>query len=146
MAAHWQKPVWLLMMCAAFVAQVIPQAWSGDCDRGCCAAAESSCCTATREAPAKADAGCPLCAVSKADSHRDASESPCNCQLDARQEQPLSGHGSRSPQRDDLFAWVAVDAGSLEALHGLGASRTSVAASRSVPIRPVRILYGVWRT
>jgi hypothetical protein len=133
------------MTCAAFVAQVIPQAWNGDCDKGCCAAREISCCTVTLGAPAEADSGCPFCAAPVADSPRDANESPCDCQLEARQEQPLAGDASRLPQPNDLAAWVAVDTGSLEALHGLGASRNYVSAALSIPIRPVRILYGVWR-
>jgi hypothetical protein len=34
MVGSLQKPVWLMVACAALVAQVAPQAWGGDCDRG----------------------------------------------------------------------------------------------------------------
>jgi hypothetical protein len=45
-----------------------------------------------------------------------------------------------------MLGQVAVsDWASPEAPHELGASREFVAASLAVPIRPVRILYGVWR-
>jgi hypothetical protein len=150
----FQKPIWLVMTCAAFVAQVVPQPWSGDCDRGCCAAEELTCCTVTlaapfpagQDGPAEADTGCPLCAAAEAGGLSCADDSPCHCQLDTRQEQPLSAHGASSPHRDELSAWVAADATSLEALHELGVSRSYAAASLSIPIRPVRILYGVWRT
>lgn len=154
MVTGFQKPIWLVMTCAAFVAQVVPQPWSGDCDRGCCAAEELTCCMVTfaapfpagQDGPAEADTGCPLCAAAEAGGLSCADDSPCHCQLDTRQEQPLSAHGASSPHRDELSAWVAVDATSLEALQELGVSRSYAAASLSIPIRPVRILYGVWRT
>lgn len=153
MVTGFRKPIWLVMTCAAFVAQVVPQPWSGDCDRGCCSAEELSCCTGTlaspvpvnQAAPAEVDADCPLCAPPMAGGLSSADESPCHCQLDTRQEQPLSAHGASSTHRDELSAWVAVDAASLEALHEFGVSRSYAAASLSIPIRPVRILYGVWR-
>ena len=145
MVAHLQKSVWMVMTAAAFVAQVVPQSWAGDCNRGCCAAESLPCCPATLETPAESPAGCPLCSTPSDDLPAHADESPCQCQLDARQEQPLSVNGTSSPQRDDLAGWVAADTTSLEALHGLGASRTYGVASLSILIRPMRILYGVWR-
>ena len=153
MVTGFQKPIWLVMACAAFVAQVVPQSWTGDCDRGCCAAEVGECCTASlaptvsaaQAEPVEAPAGCPLCAAPLNGNATHAAESPCHCQLDTRQEQPLSVHSGSSPQRDDLPVWVAADTTSLEALHGLGASRNYAVASLSIPIRPVRILYGVWR-
>jgi hypothetical protein len=146
MVAHLQQSVWIVMTVAAFVAQVVPQSWTGDCNRVCCAAESLACCPATLETPAESPAGCPLCSTPSAGAPAHADESPCQCQLDARQEQPLSVHGTSSPQRDDLAGWVAADTTSLEALHGLGVSRTYGVASLSIPIRPMRILYGVWRT
>jgi len=154
MVAHWQKPVWLVVACAAFVAQVAPQARSGDCDRSCCAAQGSDCCavafvpppSANRVEPADTATNCPLCAAPVSGGPAHAAESPCHCQLDARQDQSLAVHDARPSQRDDLPVWGEVaDSTSLGASHGLGGSRTYVVASRSIPIRPVRILYGVWR-
>jgi hypothetical protein len=151
MVANLQKPVWLVVTLAAFVAQVVPQSWTGDCGRGCCAADAVPCCPATLETPAESPLGCASCSAPASCSTSSdglpahADESPCHCQLDARQEQPLTVHGTSSPQSDDLAGWVAADTTSLEALHGLVASRSYEVASLSIPIRPVRILYGVWR-
>jgi len=154
MVAYWQKPVWLVMACAAFVAQVAPQAPSGDCDRGCCAAQESDCCavafvrplSANQVEPADTPTNCPLCAAPVGGGPAHAAESPCHCQVDARQDQPLSVHGGSSPHRDNLPVWgEVVDSASVDATHGLAASQTYLVASRSIPIRSVRILFGVWR-
>jgi hypothetical protein len=124
MVGSLQKPVWLMVACAALVAQIAPQAWGGDCDRGCCTAEYCECCTA-----------CPA----------ESATPPCHCRLDARQDQPLSGQRNRSPEPELLGQVVVSDWASPEAPHVLGASREFVAASLAVPIRPVRILYGVWR-
>ncbi|MFM8495486.1 MAG: hypothetical protein ACKOEM_08155 [Planctomycetia bacterium] len=119
-----QKPVWLVVAAVALVAQVVPQAWSGDCDRGCCAAEVHECCTA-----------CPA----------DTADPPCHCQLDARQDQPVSVLRGTSPQPDLLDQVAVADWAFTQAPHALGVSREYVAASLAVPIRPTRILYGVWR-
>lgn len=119
-----QKPVWLVMAAVALVAQVVPRAWSGDCDRGCCVAEVHECC-----------GGCPAAT----------GESPCHCQLDARQDQPLSVHRGPSAQGDPLDQVAVADWESMRAPPALGVSREYVAASLAVPIRPARVLYGVWR-
>ena len=119
-----QKPVWLMVAAVALVAQVVPQAWSGDCDRGCCAAEVHECCT-----------GCPA----------ETTEPPCRCQLDARQDQPLLVYRGTSPQSDLLDQVAVADWASMQAPPALGVSREYVAASLAVPIRPMRILCGVWR-
>jgi len=143
-----------VMACAAFVAQVVPQARSEDCDRGCCVAHETDCCdaaivsqlTTALAVPADADAACPVCAAQSGGRLAHADESPCHCQLDARQDQPFSVNGGSSPQRDNLPVWGEVaDSTLLEAARGLGASHSYAVASLSIPIRPMRILYGVWR-
>ena len=128
MAGTLQKSVWIVVASAALTAQVIPQAWSGDCDRNCCATEVHECCTA-----------CP------AETTEPACEPPCRCRLDARQDQPLSVNSGTSPGHDLLGRGVIADATSLEAPHTLGVSREYVAASLAVPIRPMRILCGVWR-
>jgi len=119
-----QKPVWLVVAAVSLVAQVAPQAWSGDCDRGCCAAEVHECCTA-----------CPA----------ETADPPCRCRLDARQDQPVSVLRSTSPQLDLLDQVALADWAFTQAPHALGVSREYVAASLAVPIRPTRILYGVWR-
>ena len=154
MVANPQKSVWLVMACAAFVAQVVPQTWIGNCDRVCCAAQESDCCaiplapplSTARVASAEADTGCPLCAAASDRHLAHTDQTPCHCQLDARQEQSLAVPSARSSQRDELPVWGEVaDTTSPGASQGLGSSRAGAVASLSIPIRPVRILYGVWR-
>jgi len=119
-----QKPVWLVMAFVAFAAQVAPQAGGGECDRGCCAAESGACCSA-----------CPA----------ETTAPPCHCQLEARQDQPLSISKGSTPDRDLLEQVAVVESASLEAPPAIGVSREYVAASLAVPIRPVRVLYGVWR-
>ena len=119
-----QKPVWLAVAAVALVAQVVPRPWSADCERGCCAAEVHECCTA-----------CPA----------ETTEPPCHCQLDARQDQPLLAHRVTSPQCDLLDQVAVADWAPTQAPHAIGVSREYVAASLAVPIRPMRILCGVWR-
>jgi len=157
MVAHPHKAGWLVtlvMASAALVAEVVPQAWSGDCDRGCCAAQAADCCAVavasplaiSRAAPAEAETCCPLCAATSDARLTPTDESPCHCQLDAKQDQSFAGHGATQLQRDDLPVWgEVVDSTQAGSSHGLDASRTYAVASLSIPIRPVRILYGVWR-
>ena len=116
--------VWLMMAFAALAAQVASQAWCGECDRGCCAA--------------ESVAGCSACPV-------ESSSPPCHCQLEARQDQPLSHSNGRTPGQDLCEQVALAEPASLETPRALGVSREYAAASLSVPIRPVRILYGVWR-
>ena len=116
-----QKSIWMVLACVAFAFQAVPQACSNDCDRGCCVA-PVTCCQATTDA------------------------SPCSCQLEAKQDQTPAVHEVRSSQRDDLPVWGEVaDATGLHTSRGLAASRSYAVAAQSIPIRPVRILYGVWR-
>ena len=119
-----QKSVWLMTAFVAFAAQVVPQAWGGECDRGCCAAESGTCCSAC-----SAETTAP----------------PCHCQLEVRQDQPLSVSKGSTPDRDLLKQVAVVESASLEAPPAIGVSREYVAASLAVPIRPVRVLYGVWR-
>ena len=122
MARRIKQSVWLVVACGAFAAQVIPLAWSGEC--GCCTAESHACC-----------AHCPA----------EPAAPPCHCRLDVRHDQPLPAPRS-APPGPDLLGQVAVgDRASLGAQPSLGVSREYVAASLAVPIRPVRILYGVWR-
>lgn len=119
-----RNTIWLVMACLAVVTPVVPQAWGEDCDRGCCVAESGGCCSA-----------CPA----------ESPEPPCHCQLEARQDQPLSGSKDRSPQSDLLTGVAMADSVALKAPRELGVSRDYLAASLSVPIRPIRILCGVWR-
>jgi hypothetical protein len=124
MRLRLQKPVWLMMAFVAFAAQVVPQAWGEECDRGCCAAESGACCSA-----------CPA----------ETTAPPCHCQLEARQDQPLSVSKGGTPDRYLLEQVAVAESASLDSPPALGVSREYAAASLAVPIRPVRVLYGVWR-
>ena len=122
MVRRVKQSVWLVVACGAFAAQVMPLAWSGEC--GCCTAESHACC---EHCPAEPTAP------------------PCHCRLDVRHHQPLSVPRGTSPGPDPFGQVATGDWAALEAPPALGVSREYVAASLAVPIRPVRILYGVWR-
>jgi len=127
MAWSMHKAVWAVCMlaaCAAVVVQGVPRAGAADCDRACCTAEVTTCCAACPAEPAA---------------------EPCHCQLDARHDQPVSAERHRSPERESPRQAAFSERASLEAPGTLGVSRECVAISLAVPIRPVRILYGVWR-
>ncbi|MFM8802768.1 MAG: hypothetical protein ACKOK8_02460 [Planctomycetia bacterium] len=70
---------------------------------------------------------------------------PCHCQLKARQHEPLSLSRSTLPAVAD--GAMAIGSSVLPAIapQVLGVSREYLAASLAIPIRPPRILFGVWR-
>lgn len=146
---------WSVLAWAAVVAQAAPQALCRDCERPCCAAHEvlvSADHTATAAAatcPACAAAEATACAAADASAQavsggRPAGE-PCHCQLDARPGQPLAvarGHSSRDIGGDPA---ILPPAPAPAAPASLVATREYLAASLAIPIRPPRILHGVWR-
>jgi hypothetical protein len=125
--------VWACAACAAVIAQATPKVFCQACDQPCCVL--------------RADelaAGCPLCAAAGL-RQAESDEEPCHCQLNARHEQPLSlSRGSVTAAADDSLA-VWLPAAQQDAPHALGVSREYLAASLAMPIRPPRILFGVWR-
>ena len=88
--------------------------------------------------------GCPLCAAADLQ-QPESDQEPCHCQLNARHEQPLSlTRGSVTAVADDGLA-VWLPAAQSDTPQALGVSREYLAASLAIPIRPPRILFGVWR-
>lgn len=130
--------VWLVAACAALAAQAAPQTFCRGCDRPCCGSA------AAVLPGAPASGGCPLCAAAADRCPTEAANPPCRCQLDARQDEPMAS--SRGPALSiDQVAHAFPSAATLSATaQGLGVSREYLAASLAVPIRPPRILFGVW--
>jgi len=119
-----RKTLWLVVAAATLVAQAVPQAWGTDCDRACCVVEDHGCCSSGPvETP----------------------ESPCNCQLDARQDEPISTNRGTTSVPDLLPRGLSVDSTAWEVPQALGVSREYVASALAVPIRPIRILNGVWR-
>lgn len=136
---------WLLVAWATLVAQAAPPACCGACDEVCCAVPADRCGPAAAETNGAAATNCPLCAATPTAPETDSDSRPCRCCLDAAHEQPFVP--SQSPLRN-----LSADGGSvlpatasLDVPPALGASREYLAASLAVPIRPARILFGVWR-
>jgi hypothetical protein len=128
----WAKQlVWALVACATVVAQVTPQGVCRSCDRPCCDVDSS--------------ARCPLCVAEIAPRPLERPEQPCNCRLTARHEQPLALSSGSVPMFSAGDAAVAPGATPPLPPQVLGVSREYLAASLTVPIRPPRILFGVWR-
>jgi len=151
----WAKQlVWALVALATVVAQVTPQGVCRACDRPCCAAPMSvgsvgvgsgGFSTGGPGCDADPVARCPLCAAGITPRPLERPEQPCNCQLTARHEQPLALPSGSVPV---LSVGDAADATVVSPPlppQVLGVSREYLAASLSVPIRPPRILFGVWR-
>jgi len=155
MTCNRPSTTWIVAVCLAVLAQGVLPPCCGGCDRACCGAAESL--GGVADGVAAADRGhCPHCtapvtthqAGSAAD-ERDAAfpDTPCRCRWEAGNDQPAAAGRSRLPEIDRVApapapASVAV-AADLE--WGRGVSREYLATLLAAPIRPPRILYGVWR-
>jgi hypothetical protein len=110
---------WVVAAWATLVAPAIPQA----CECPCVEPADAcgrSCCGP--ESPAET----------------------CCCQLDGGQPEALLPERVAPPSVDTHHQSVSL-AAARTVPQVLGVSREYVAASLAVPIRPVRILFGVWR-
>jgi hypothetical protein len=140
-----KQVVWLLAACATLAAQVAPAAFSRPCDRPCCASEARGCHPAADDSQARPAGGCPLCAATAATCPTNTAEQPCRCHLNARQDQPVSSPRGTTPRLDRADQNAVAVTDHSDAPLALGVSREYVATSLSVPIRPVRILCGVWR-
>ena len=136
---------WIVAACAALVAQATPPVLCFACDHPCCAARADTIADRADNADTAGSSGCPLCAAHPGLLPADTSQSPCNCQLDARQEQPLATSWSPVPQAADDTLASDVATARLLVLPALGITRDYAALSLAIPIRPARILFGVWR-
>lgn len=141
-----QQLVWAIVACAAVVAQLAPKALCHACDQPCCSGQASG------HGPHAIDSGaapaghCPLCAATADLRLGESDEQPCRCQLNARTDQPTSlSRGTPAPRADGESAPGGPAVVPAVVPQALGVSREYVAASLAVPIRPPRILFGVWR-
>ncbi|MFM7205922.1 MAG: hypothetical protein ACKO4T_04540 [Planctomycetaceae bacterium] len=137
--------VWALAACAAVSAQVTPRALCQACDQPCCASRANGHAPRAAAAPDETTGGCPLCAAESGCPLTDASDRPCHCQLKARHSEPLAHSRSTLPSLADGALTTGLPALPRVALQVLGVSREYLAASLAIPIRPPRILFGVWR-
>lgn len=145
MVRSGRRFVWVLAACATLVAQASPKALCLACDHPCCAARISGNEPATPASGTASNSGCQLCAAHAGLVSAETNEQPCNCQLDARQEQPLSLSRTCFRQHADDAKAIAPAVAPPPVPQSLGINREYVAASLAVPIRPARILFGVWR-
>lgn len=118
--------VWVVAACATLCAHVArggPGEQCRACDESCHAVPTATCCHETTSGDT----------------------SPCRCQLDAREDQPL-GQSRVTLRTLDPVSSSAVSATATPPVpQVLAVSREYLAASLAVPIRPPRILFGVWR-
>jgi len=146
-ARNSRNVVWLVAACAALFAQVVPQAFCRDCDRGCCAAESRDCSQPAADHAVEPSGGCPLCTAAAADDAcpSESDGQPCHCQLDARQDQPVMADSGPTHHPDHAGSVAILETVSLHVPRTLGVSREYMLASLAIPIRPPRILFGVWR-
>ncbi len=140
-----KRLVWVMAACAAVAAQATPTAVCFACDHACCKATISGSQHHTTAANQESASGCPLCAAHANLLPAKTDGQPCTCQLDARQDQPLAlsqnplqQAADDTPSSEPAAPWSFTPP-------ALGLSRDYAALSLAVPIRPARILFGVWR-
>lgn len=135
--------VWTLAACAAVFAQFTPRAFCRACDQPCCSRPANGHIPSAADAAVEPAGGCPLCAAEPGQWLPD-TERPCRCQLRARQHEPLAPSRSTLPAVADGAVSIGPSVPAIPP-QVLGVSREYLAASLSIPIRPTRILLGVWR-
>lgn len=145
MAYGRNQIVWLVAACAALAAQVVPQALCLGCDRPCCASAAVGIELAACPSKAAPAGGCPACAAAADRCPIDPAEPPCGCQLDSRQDEPMASSRGTLPSFNAVARGFLPSTALAAAPQPLGVSREYLAGSLAVPIRPPRILFGVWR-
>lgn len=145
MIGNRNQLAWVVAACVAVVAQIAPKPLCYACDKPCCSSQTSGHDSQTSDCRTELASRCPLCATAADLRPGDTSERPCHCQLSARHDQPLSA------TRDTLSPWsdgsvvLGLPAVPPAVPHALGLSREYLAKLLGIPIRPPRILFGVWR-
>ena len=145
MARSRRQLVWALTVGLAVAAQLSPPALCRACDRPCCVSEAGDHCPKPSDSGVGSAAGCPLCSHAADLRPAEANERPCDCLLQARHDQPRFPTRGSPPHGADGGPAI----GPAVVVPGvppvLGASREYVAALLAMPIRPPRILFGVWR-
>lgn len=128
---------------AAVIGQFIPASAVWACGESCCSASASqSCCQRIRSTEQDPDLGCPLCGPQRTEQ---SPAPPCHCHLKARHDSAtkVDGREAIDLQHPDHFAVVRASNDSEEIAAEL--RRLALAAGETIPYRPARIMYGVWR-
>lgn|GEM_PF-1288926 len=140
-----RKRAWFAAVCLALLAQAVPKAVCGTCVQRCCGGTETESSASSAGIRDDIAGACPHCAAADDHCPTGTDEQPCRCQLSSRPGQPIASPRGFFPTFDGgAPGAVARDAASL-APPVLAASREYLAAALAVPIRPARILLGVWR-
>lgn len=137
--------VWVLAACAAVGAQFTPKALCHACDKPCCTGQARDNRTITPDSVKERAGECPLCAAAADRSASEPNRQPCHCHLTARHDQPLSVTRASLPVASDGSVALGLPAAPPTVPQALGVSREYVTTLLGAPIRPPRILYGVWR-
>lgn len=133
----------VVVACAAVFGQFIPASAVWACGESCCSASASqSCCQRIRSTEQDFDSQCPLCGPQRTEQ---SPAPPCHCHLKARHDSAtkVDGRTALDLQHLDHFAVVRVSNDSEETSAEL--TRLALAAGETIPYRPARIMYGVWR-
>ncbi|MCE9629850.1 MAG: hypothetical protein K8S94_03910 [Planctomycetia bacterium] len=132
-----------LITLAAVIGQFIPASAVWACGKSCCSASASqSCCKHILSAEQDFGAQCSLCRPQQTEQRP---APPCHCHLKARHDSAttVEGHAALDLQLPDHYAVVRVSDDSAEASAEL--MRLALAAGETIPYRPPRIVFGVWR-
>lgn len=140
----FKQIVWVLAACAALIVQAAPNAFCRACNHACCAGGTTGHGWPSTVSAEELAGGCPLCAAAGL-RQAESNDEPCHCQLNARHEQPLSLSRGSVKAAADAGPALWLPAAQSDAPQALGVSREYLAASLAIPIRPPRILFGVWR-
>jgi len=133
-----------LVAFVAVVGQFIPASAVWACGESCCSASASQpCCKSvlSNEQDA-ASPQCPLCRAERTDPRP---APPCHCHLKARHEAATTAHGRAELdlQGSQHFEFVRIGDDSAEPSAEL--MRLALAVGDTIPYRPPRIVFGVWR-
>lgn len=130
----------------AFVAvagHFIPASAVWACGKSCCSAwASHSCCQRILTNDQDLGSQCPLCRPQPTEQR---STPPCHCHLRARHDSATKAEArvALDGQHPGSFAVGRISDESAEAADEL--TRSALAAGETIPYRPPRIVYGVWR-
>lgn len=134
---------WVVAACVAVCAQAVPRSLCLACDQPCCAErAAGRIAAPTASEPV---GGCPRCAAATVDRPAEPNERPCRCALEARHDEQFATSRSTLVTVAGGENAAALPTAPPIVPQVLGVSREYLAASLAVPIRPPRILFGVWR-
>lgn len=132
-----------LVACAAVLGQFVPAPVVWACGKSCCSASLSpGCCGRILSVDQDLGSQCPLC---RPHATEQTTAPPCGCHLKARHDSAtkVESRGTLDLRHPDHFAVVRVSDDSKEACAEL--TRLALAAGKTIPYRPARIVFGVWR-